>query len=62
MAKRFQSTPAIQRGLKPLLIGVLILLFLIPIDMIKAVRSDRRASMDSALEDVSSKAGGRTTI
>lgn len=62
MAKRFQSTPAIQRGLKPLLIGVLILLFLIPIDMIKAVRSDRRASMGSALEDVSSKAGGRTTI
>ncbi len=53
---------AFQTSLKAGLVGILVLVFLIPVGMIREVRSERESYRESALEDVSSKAGGRTLL
>jgi len=62
MQERSRFSQAAQTGLKAGLIGFLILLFLIPIGMIKEIRSEREGSMETVREDISSKAGGGTTL
>jgi len=62
MQERSRLSQAVQTGLKAGLIGFLTLLFLIPIGMIREIRSEREGSMESAREDISSKAGGETTL
>lgn len=62
MKERTRLTRAVQTGLKAGLIGLLILLFLIPLGMIRQIRSEREGAMEGALADVSSKAGGPTRI
>ena len=62
MKQRSIFSHAVQTGLKAGLVGFLVLLFLIPIGMIQGIRSEREDSRESALEDVSSKAGGDTTV
>lgn len=60
---RTPSLPrAAQTSLKAGLVGVLVLAFLIPVGMIREVRSERESYRENALEDVSSKAGGRTLL
>ncbi|MCK7514770.1 MAG: cell envelope integrity protein CreD [Desulfobacterales bacterium] len=53
---------ALQTSLKAGLVGILVLLFLIPVGMIREVRSERERYRADALADVSSKAGGRTLV
>ncbi len=53
---------ALQTSLKAGLVGILVLLFLIPVGMIREVRSEREHYRADALADVSSKAGGRTLM
>ena len=53
---------AFQTSLKAGLVGILVLVFLIPVGMIREVRSERESYRQSAVEDVSAKAGGRTLL
>ncbi len=62
MNRTSRLSRAAQTSLKAGLVGVLVLVFLIPVGMIREVRSEREAYRAEALEDVSSKAGGRTLI
>lgn len=62
MKQASQLSKALQTSLKAGLVGILVLLFLIPVGMIREVRSERERYRADALADVSSKAGGRTLL
>lgn len=62
MRERITESPALTAGLKAALVGLLVLVLLIPIGMIKALRSERQDSMTSALREVSAMAGGETVM
>ncbi len=62
MKARSGMSHALQSGLKAGLIGFLILLFLIPVGMIREVRSERERYRAEAVGDISSKAGGATRV
>ena len=62
MKQASRLSRALQTSLKAGLVGILVLLFLIPVGMIREVRSERERYRADALADVSSKAGGRTLL
>lgn len=62
MKEQSRLSQAVQTGLKAGLVGFLVLLFLIPVGMIREIRSERENYRAEALADVSSKAGGRTLL
>ena len=62
MNRTARLSRAAQTSLKAGLVGILVLVFLIPVGMIREVRSERESYRENALEDVSSKAGGRILL
>lgn len=55
-------SPAAAAGLKAALVGLLVLVLLIPVGMIRELRSEREGAMEGALEEIASMAGGRTVL